>query len=86
MKVEVFVPGLARLPSDLQSLESPVYFTSELSLSLFTEPHLQLSLSSQSLCGLTIDSRVDTGCVYALLPSGLCGVEPYLLRCKTTVL
>jgi ribonuclease P/MRP protein subunit RPP40 len=64
----VFVPGLARLPSDLQSLEPPSYSVSELTLSQLTEPHLQPSLSS--LCGLTLDTRVDTDCVYALLPPG----------------
>ena len=68
----MFVPGMARLPSDLQSLEPPAYYTSQLHLSQFTEPHLLPSLSSRSLCGLSVDSRVDTDCVYALLPSGLC--------------
>ena len=65
------MPGLARLPSHLQSLATPVYSVSQLTLSVFTEPDLRPSLSSQSLCGLSIDSRIDTDCVYALLPSGM---------------
>ena len=65
----MFVPGVADLPSNLRTL-SPVYFTSQLRLSQFIQPHVCQTIRSQSLSALTVDARVDTDNVYALLPSG----------------
>ena len=66
----MFVPGVADLPSNLRTLSPPVYFTSQLRLSQFIQPHLNQTIRSQSLSALTVDARVDTGNVYGLLPSG----------------
>lgn len=66
----MFVPKVADLPSDLLTLSPPVYFTSQLHLSQFIQPRLRQLFTSQSLSALTVDARVDTGNVYAVLPSG----------------
>ena len=70
MQVEVFVPGVADLPSDLLTLPPPTYYTSQLQLSQFIQPHLLRLLPSLSLAALTVDAKVDIDNIYALLPSG----------------
>ena len=70
IQVEVFVPGVADLPQELCP-PLPVYCTAQLTLSQFIQPELCHCIPSQSLAALSVNSRVDTDNVYAVLPSGV---------------
>ena len=74
LQVELFLPGVDRLPPDVESLPTPSYFVARLPLAHFIQPDIlsrYVLLNEGALTALSIGRRVDIDDVYALLPSGI---------------